>query len=68
LDESLLTYQTEKQQLDSRALDASLYEAQNKQELQQHLKRQAELTALIEAAELKWLELHEALEALPEID
>lgn len=68
LDESLLTYQTEKQQLDSRALDASLYEAQNKQELQQHLKRQAELTTLIEAAELKWLELHEALEALPEID
>lgn len=68
LDESLLTYQTEKQQLDSRALDASLYEADNKQELQQHLKRQAELTAMIEEAELRWLELHEALEALPEID
>lgn len=67
IDEALLKYQTEKQILDASALDATLYELSRKAELQQHLKRQAELAALIEAAELEWLALHEALEALPEI-
>lgn len=67
IDEGLLKYQTEKQALDTSALDATLYEPSRKAELQQHLKRQAELAALIEAAELEWLALHEALEALPEI-
>ena len=68
LDQALLSFQTEKQGLDARALDAALYEPELKQELQQHLKRYAELTSLIEEAEFKWLELHEALEAIPEID
>lgn len=67
IDENLLKYQTEKQELDASALDATLYELSHKAELQQHLKRQAELSALIESAELEWLALHEALEALPEI-
>lgn len=67
IDENLLKYQTEKQGLDTSALDATLYEPSRKAELQQHLKRQAELSALIESAELEWLALHEALEALPEI-
>ena len=67
IDENLLKYQTEKQGLDTSALDATLYEPSRKAELQQHLKRQAELAALIETAELEWLSLHEALEALPEI-
>lgn len=66
IDENLLKYQTEKQGLDTSALDATLYEPSRKAELQQHLKRQAELSALIESAELEWLALHEALEALPE--
>jgi ATP-binding cassette subfamily F protein 3 len=67
IDENLLKYHTEKQGLDTSALDATLYEPSRKAELQQHLKRQAELATLIEAAELEWLALHEALEALPEI-
>lgn len=67
VDENLLKYQTEKQGLDASALDATLYEPSRKAELQQHLKRQAELAALIESTELEWLALHEALEALPEI-
>lgn len=67
IDEGLLKYQTEKQSLDASALDATLYEPSRKVELRQHLKRQAELAALIEASELEWLALHEALEALPEI-
>ena len=68
LDEALLAYQTEKQHLDTRAMDATLYEPEQKQALQQHLKRHAELTSLIEEAEQEWLALHEALEAIPEID
>jgi len=68
LEQSLSTYQIEKQSLESRALDATLYEPAHKLELQQHIKRQAELTSLIDEAELQWLEIHEALEALPEID
>ena len=67
IDEALLKYHTEKQSLDASALDATLYELSRKAELQQHLKRQAELATLIETAELEWLAMHEALEALPEI-
>jgi ATP-binding cassette subfamily F protein 3 len=44
-----------------------LYEPHNKVELQSLLKRQADLSAQIDEAEMRWLELHEALEALPEI-
>ncbi len=68
VDKKLAMYQTEKQVLDTRATDQAIYEQQNKTELQSLLKRQAELSALIEALELRWLELHETLEALPEID
>jgi ATP-binding cassette, subfamily F, member 3 len=68
LEQTLSSYQLEKQSLDTQALDATLYELARKLELQQHIKRQAELTSLIDEAELEWLALHEALEALPEID
>ena len=40
---------------------------QNKAELQALLKRQAELSGAIDEAEMRWLELHEQLEDLPEI-
>jgi ATP-binding cassette, subfamily F, member 3 len=68
LEKMLATYQSEKQLLDERANDQTLYAQQNKAELQTLLKRQAELADLIDTAELKWLALHEALEALPEIN
>ncbi len=56
----------EKAALDIRAADVALYDIANKAELQNLLKRQAELTDLVEDAEVRWLELHEQLEALPE--
>jgi len=68
IDVKLADYQAEKRLLDERSADPSLYEAQQKVELQTLLKRQAELAAIIEETELRWLELHEALEALPEVD
>ena len=58
----------EKTGLDVRAGESGLYEAENKTELQQLLKRQAELANMIDEAEMRWLELHEQLEMLPEIN
>jgi ATP-binding cassette, subfamily F, member 3 len=68
IEKQLEKLQAEKAQLDTRAGESSLYEAENKAELQTLLKRQAELTAQIDELEMRWLELHEALEALPEIN
>ncbi len=65
IEKDLAVNQAEKHQLDARSADATLYDAANKTELQNLLKRQAELADLIEAAELRWLELHETLEAYP---
>ena len=61
-------WNTEKSHSDTRLNEPQLYESADKTELQQLLKKQAELTQLIEEAELRWLELHEQLEALPEIN
>jgi ATP-binding cassette subfamily F protein 3 len=58
----------EKSGLDARAAESSLYEIEHKNELQTLLKRQAELASLIDTAEMRWLELHEQLECLPEIN
>jgi ATP-binding cassette, subfamily F, member 3 len=62
IEKNLAQNQAEKQQLDLRSAEATLYDAANKTELQNLLKRQAELADLIEAAESRWLELHETLE------
>ena len=66
IEKQLEKFNTEKAILDIRAGDADLYEVQNKAELQQLLKRQAELREQIDDAEMRWLTLHEALELLPE--
>ncbi len=58
----------EKSGLDARVSESNLYEAENREELQRILKRQSELTDLIDQTETRWLELHEQLECLPEIN
>ncbi len=68
LEKNLEKLNQEKVVLDSRASEASLYDVENKAELQLSLKRQAELSNLIEVAEMRWLELHEQLELLPELN
>ena len=68
LEKKLEKHSIEKIKLDERAQEAALYDIENKTELQNLLKRQAELNSLIENAELRWLELHEQLETLPEIN
>jgi ATP-binding cassette subfamily F protein 3 len=60
-------FNLERAGLDARASEADLYDIENKQELQRLIKRQAELGGAIDEAEMRWLELHEQLEILPEI-
>ena len=68
LEKQLEKYSIEKAKLDARLADGSLYDHENKAELQNLLKRQAELSDLIETAEMRWLQLHEELKALSEIN
>ena len=68
LEKQIEKHNLEKAKLDARAQETPLYDIENKAELQNLLKRQAELTNLVDAAEMRWLELHEQLEALPEIN
>jgi len=68
IEKQLGKWQQEKAALDARAGESTLYDAENKGELQTLLKRQAELGGQIDEAEMRWLELHEQLEAYPEIN
>ena len=54
-----------KKACDERLNDGELYTAADKSALQQLLKTQAEFAAKLEAAEERWLTLHELLEAIP---
>ena len=65
LEKKLAAWQGEKSRLDSRLAEPALYAPGNDSALlQELLKRQAQLAAEIDAAEHRWLEAHEALEAL----
>jgi ATP-binding cassette subfamily F protein 3 len=61
-------WQGEKKTCDERLNDAELYAMNDKTELQQLLKKQAELANKIEVGEERWLALHELLEAMPAFD
>lgn len=61
-------WQGEKKTCDERLNDTALYAKSDKTELQQLLKKQAELANQIEVAEERWLALHELLEAIPAFD
>lgn len=61
-------WQADKQACDERLNDGELYIATDKSELQQLLKTQAEFATKLDAAEERWLTLHELLEAMPAPD
>ena len=67
IEKYLEKWQQEKMILDALASEPKLYDVENKTELQCLLKRQSELASLVVDAEMRWLELHEQLEALPEM-
>ncbi len=64
LEKQLAGWQGEKALLDGRLADPGLYASAERGLLDGLLKRQAELAAAIEAAEHRWLEIHEVLEGL----
>jgi ATP-binding cassette subfamily F protein 3 len=68
LELNIAKWQTEKKTCDDRLNDSELYSVTDKTELQQLLKKQAELANQIENAEERWLALHEQLEAIPALD
>ena len=57
-------WQQEKDQLDERLSDPALYANPDRTLLESLLKRQAQLAADIESAELRWLEIQEELERI----
>ena len=67
VEKQLEKFNQEKTSLDARAGESALYDVENKAELQNLLKRQVDLSNMIDQAEMRWLELHEQLEVLPEI-
>jgi ATP-binding cassette subfamily F protein 3 len=68
LEKDIAAWQSNKTQCDEQLNDSALYEATDKSRLQQLLKEQAELALSIEQAEERWLDVHEQLESLPEIN
>ncbi len=63
LEKQLALWHAEKTQLDARLAEPELYNDPNPSLLQQLQKRQSELMVDIETTELRWLEIHEQLEA-----
>jgi ATP-binding cassette subfamily F protein 3 len=62
LEKQLAGWQAEKVELDAKLADPALYANPDRTLIESLNKRQAELTAAIEVAETRWLEIHEALE------
>ncbi|HZV55948.1 MAG TPA: ATP-binding cassette domain-containing protein [Rhodocyclaceae bacterium] len=65
LEKQLAGWQTEKTAIDVQLADPALYAVPDRERIESLNKRQSELTGAIEFAETRWLEVHEALEALP---
>ncbi|HEY3325871.1 MAG TPA: ATP-binding cassette domain-containing protein [Novimethylophilus sp.] len=65
LEKKLADWLKEKTALEERLADPGLYSNPDSAQLQALYKRQAELSASIEQAEARWLDVHEALEAIP---
>ncbi|CAG1772514.1 partial putative ABC transporter ATP-binding protein YheS, partial [uncultured bacterium] len=63
LEKNLASWQGEKTLLETRLGDPALYTTPDRALLESLQKRQAELSGDIETAELRWLEIHELLEA-----
>jgi ATP-binding cassette, subfamily F, member 3 len=68
LERDLACWQREKDDLDRRLADPAFYATTDVAGLKASTLRQAELAQLIEAAEHRWLEAHEALQEIGEID
>jgi ATP-binding cassette subfamily F protein 3 len=62
LEQQLATWQAEKAAIEAQLADPALYANPDRVRIDQLNTRQGELAAVIEAAEVRWLEIHELLE------
>jgi len=67
LERSLADWHDEKREIDETLADSSIYESPDPDKLKGLALRQTELTRLIEEAEHRWLEVHEQLDQIGEI-
>jgi ATP-binding cassette subfamily F protein 3 len=68
LEAMLAQWHDQKREIDHALADPSFYESPDPDKLKGLALRQAELTRLIEEAEDRWLKVHEALEAIGDLD
>ncbi|MPM72020.1 putative ABC transporter ATP-binding protein [bioreactor metagenome] len=68
IDRNLAKWQEEKVALDTQFADPDFYATVDRQKNEEMHRRAGELGEAIDTAELRWLELHEALDALPAVD
>ncbi|WP_374325721.1 ATP-binding cassette domain-containing protein [Azonexus sp.] len=68
IDRNLAKWQEEKAALDGQFADPDFYATVDRQKSEEMHRRAGELGDAIDTAELRWLELHEALDALPAVD
>ncbi len=68
IDRNLAKWQEEKAALDTQFADPDFYATVDRQKSEEMHRRAGELGEAIDNAELRWLELHEALDALPTAD
>ncbi|MFV5212126.1 ATP-binding cassette domain-containing protein [Azonexus caeni] len=68
IDRNLAKWQEEKAALDTQFADPDFYATVDRQKNEEMHRRAGELGEAIDTAELRWLELHEALDALPAVD
>jgi ATP-binding cassette subfamily F protein 3 len=68
LERKLAKWNEEKSALEARFADPDFYAAVDRQKSEEMHRQAALLGEQIDAAEMRWLEVHEALEALPTID
>jgi ATP-binding cassette subfamily F protein 3 len=66
LEKDLAQWQQEKQQIDGQLADPAFYANPDAEKLRALTMRQQELTAIIDAEEQRWLEVHAALETIGE--
>jgi ATP-binding cassette subfamily F protein 3 len=68
LEKKLAKWNKEKSALESRFADPDFYSTVDRQKSEEMHRQAGVLEEQIDAAEMRWLEVHEALEALPAID
>jgi ATP-binding cassette subfamily F protein 3 len=68
IDKQLAKWHEEKGALDTQFADPEFYATVDRKKAEEMQRQASDLGERIETAELRWLELHEALEALPAVD